>query len=102
MEKILDITYHLKLPERWKLHNVFHASLLTPYKETEKHDPNFLEPPLDLIHGEEEWEVEQILTDRTYQCKKQYLVRWRGYAPAYDSWVNESELHAPDLLKDHR
>jgi len=40
---------------------VFHASLLTPYKETDEHGTNFLEPPPELIEGEEEWEVEQIL-----------------------------------------
>jgi hypothetical protein len=72
--KVSDIAYRLKIPNKWKIHNVFHASLLTPYKETEKHGPNFLEPPPDLIDGEEEWEVEEILGDRQYRCKKQYLV----------------------------
>ena len=27
-------SYQLKLPPQWKIHNVFHATLLTPYKET--------------------------------------------------------------------
>jgi hypothetical protein len=27
-------SFRLKLPPSWKIHNVFHASLLTPYKET--------------------------------------------------------------------
>ena len=71
-----------------------------PYKEMEKHNPNFLEPPPDLIDGKEEWEVKQILNNRTYWCEKQYLAQWRGYAPAHDSWVDELELHAPNLLKD--
>jgi len=72
--KISDIAYRLKIPEKWKIHNVFHASLLTPYKETEKHGPNFLEPPPDLIDGKEEWEVKEILGDPQYQHKRQYLV----------------------------
>jgi Chromo (CHRromatin Organisation MOdifier) domain len=100
--KVSDVAYRLKILEKWKIHNVFHASLLTPYKETEKHGPNFLEPPPDLIDGEEEWEVEEILGDRQYWRKKQYLVRWKGYAPAHDSWVDESELHAPDLVEAYR
>ena len=41
--------------------NVFHASLLTPYRETDQHGPNFLEPLPDIIEGEPEWEVERIL-----------------------------------------
>jgi Chromo (CHRromatin Organisation MOdifier) domain len=56
----------------------------------------------DLIDGEEEWEVEEILGDQQYRRKRQYLVRWKGYAPAHDSWVDESELHAPDLIEAYK
>jgi hypothetical protein len=100
--KVSDVAYKLQLPDTWKIHNVFHASLLTPYKETEKHGPNFLEPPPELIEGEPEWEVEQILGDRTYRCKKQFLIRWKGYAPAHDSWADEADINAPDLLMDYK
>ena len=72
--KISDVAYQLKLPDTWKIHNIFHASLLTPYKEMDKHRPNFLEPPPDLIDGKEEWEIEKILGHRTYWKKKQYLI----------------------------
>ena len=27
-------SYQLKLPPQWKVHNIFHTTLLTPYKET--------------------------------------------------------------------
>jgi len=39
--------------------------LLYPYKEMEQYGKNFQEPPLDLIDGEPEWEVEKILNVRT-------------------------------------
>jgi len=52
--KILNVAYCLKLSDAWKIHNVFHMSLLTPYNKTEKHSPNFLKPPPDLIDGREE------------------------------------------------
>ena len=42
-------------------HGKFHASLLTPYKETDEHGPNFLEPPPNIIDDTPEWEVETIL-----------------------------------------
>jgi hypothetical protein len=35
------VTYRLKLPTTWKIHNVFHAVLLKPYVETEVHGENF-------------------------------------------------------------
>jgi len=100
--KILDVAYRLELLDAWKIHNVFHTSLLTPYNKTDKHGLNFLEPPPDLIDGKEEWEIEQILRHQTYQKKKQYLIQWKGYAPAHDSWIDESGLHAPELLADYK
>jgi hypothetical protein len=52
--KISNIAYRLELPQKWKIHNSFHASLLTPYKEMEKHGPNFLDLPPDIINSEPE------------------------------------------------
>jgi Chromo (CHRromatin Organisation MOdifier) domain len=77
-------------------------SLLTPYNETPAHGPNILEPLPDLIEGKPEWEVEQILGNRTYCKKKQYLIQWKGYAPAHDSWQTESDIHALELIEAYK
>jgi len=102
VSQISKVTYKLELPSTWKIHDVSHTSLLTPYKETDQHGPNFLEPPLEILDGEPEWEIQKILKERSFGRwkKKQYLVRWKDYLPAYDSWVNTKDLHALELLSD--
>jgi hypothetical protein len=65
-KKVSPIVFKLGLPQHWRIHDVFHASLLTPYKETEEHGHNFTQPAPELIEGEEEYEVEQVLNSRQW------------------------------------
>ena len=59
--KVLSlITYQLYFPKTWKIHHIFHTSLLMLY-ENEVHGRNFPAPPPDLIEGEEEYEIKKIL-----------------------------------------
>ena len=65
IKKVLSpLSYQLELPQSWKIHLVFHASLLTPYKENKVHGINYPKPPPDLINNEEEYEIERILKHR--------------------------------------
>ena len=102
MNVISHVAYQLDLPKNWRIHNVFHTSSLSPYKETEEHGPNFTEPPPDLVDGEEEWEVEQVLDTRLFGHKKeqQYKVQWKGYSSAHDSWEPATNLYARDLIAE--
>ena len=47
----------LKFPTQQSVHPVFHIDLLTPYCETPMHGPNYWCPPLDLVDGEEEYDL---------------------------------------------
>jgi len=83
---------------------VFHADLLTPYKETEFHGRNFERPLPDLVDGEEEYEVERIMNSRRFGRGRQvqYLVHWKGYPESDDQWIPWSDLNAPELLAEFK
>jgi hypothetical protein len=100
---ISHVAYQLQLPKSWKIHNVFHALYLSPYKETKEHGPNFVEPPPNIIDGELEWEVEVIIGMHHYgpKKKKQYQVCWKGYSNAHDTWEPKENLNAPALLAQY-
>jgi len=108
--KILSTTptnSRLKLPPSWRIHPVFHNSLLTPYKETPEHGPNYTQPPPEIVEGEDEhYEVEIILNARPTPNKRgtQYLVKWKGYPDSENSWIPSSGMkHAQNLVQEfHR
>ena len=97
------INYQLTLPKQWKIHDVFHVDLLTPYRETEFHGPNYTRPPPDLVGEEEQYEVEQVLDERNYGRwkKKQYLVKWKGYPHSDNQWLDAKDMNnAQELIAE--
>ena len=102
-KEISPVAYQLALPRAWTIHDVFHSSLLMPYKETCKHGAQFQHPPPELIGNEEEYEVEQIINHR-YQGKHhqlQYLIHWKGYSVADDTWEPTDQVHADELVRSY-
>ena len=86
-----------------KIHDVFHVDLLTPYRQNQIYGEAFPQPPPDLIEGEEEYEVEEIVSDRRHGRSRslQYLIKWKGYPQSENSWVNAKDVHAPQLVKEY-
>jgi hypothetical protein len=104
VQEISPVAYRLKLPVSWRIHDVFHTSLLTPYRETTEHGPNFSRPPPDMIEGEAEYEVESIVAHRHFGRGKKlhYLIKWKGYPASDNTWEPEKNIHAPDLVLRYR
>jgi hypothetical protein len=94
------VNYCLELPTQWSIHPVFHIDLLTLYKETIMHGPNFTRPTPELIDGEEEYSVEKILDSRRFGRRRrlQYLVKWEGYPDADNMWVDQDDVFADDKV----
>ena len=91
------------LPNTWQIHPVLHASLLSPYHETDAHGPNYSRPPPDLIRGEEFFEVEQI-QDHWHHGRLralQYLIKWKGSPESDNTWEPADLVLAPNLLKKY-
>ena len=86
---------------KYKQH-ILHIDLLMPYKETEAYGKPFTRPP-PVIEGEEEYEIEAILAARRHgrRCKLQYLMHWKHYPNSDNSWIDHSDLNAPELLKEY-
>ena len=102
-EAISHTAFHLHIPSQRKIHSVFHTSLLTSYKETTEHGPNFLRLPPDLIDGEEEYEVEAVLGHRGKPGRHTFLIRWKGYSAAEDTWEPERNLgNAQPLIMEYK
>jgi len=100
---ISPVAYQLVLPLSWGIHNVFHASLLLPYRETTTHGPNFEHPPPSLIEDAEEYEVEAVINHRHYgrRHQLQYLIKWKGYPSSDNTWEPKDNVHAEDLVKEY-
>ncbi|GJP46788.1 hypothetical protein CLOM_g6031 [Closterium sp. NIES-68] len=92
---VTPVTFRLRLPATWKIHNAFHVQLLKPYQ-----DPNTIfvgrqppPPPPVLVQNEPEYEVESVLAHRRRRNGTvELLIRWKGYDPSEDSWVPESDM----------
>jgi hypothetical protein len=93
-------TYELRLPPSMScIHPVFHVVKLKPAPEDpvvgHRSDP-LLEPV--LVDGEVEYEVKKIMDSQSYRHKLQFLVAWKGYGHEKWSWVDEKDLHTPNLV----
>ena len=101
-EVLSPVTYQLALPPAWKLHNAFHAALLSPYRETAAHGANYPAPAPELVEGEPEWEIDKILTSWKYGRKRklQYLIKWVGYPESGNTWEATENLRAPELRRE--
>src|SRR5436190_17545253 len=79
--------YRIELPKTMRIHNVFHADLLSPFKKDTFGRFQGRPPPIITDEGEEQYEVERIIGWKQEKDQLYYEVKWRGY----DSLENTME-----------
>ncbi|KAJ9525824.1 hypothetical protein QJQ45_009329 [Haematococcus lacustris] len=97
----------LDLPEEWsRIHNVFHMSLVKPYRTYDASDrmPGHAgPPPLQWLDGEPDYQVEKVVDHRLAKSqgnrggkpkKRQlkFLVKWQGHGDEHNTWESRSQL----------
>ncbi len=50
----------------------------------------------------EEYKVKKILDSWQFGrgCKKQYLIKWKGYPNSDNEWVDKRDVHAPQAIRE--
>ena len=103
IRKISKAAYKLKLPDAWRIHPVFHISLLKPWRESTWSAPVNLQPNEVEPETEPVYEVEKLLRWRTVQVgrtkSREFLVTWTGYPLEEAMWIPEKNFTYPRLIK---
>ena len=97
---ISHVLYPLKVPSTWQIHNVFHASLLTPYKETFTNGQQYQEPTPDLVEGNLNGKLniswvqgKDIINSNTWSGRK-------GFSKAHNSWEPLTHSNTNQQIKE--
>jgi hypothetical protein len=102
VQKVGPVFNELELIPGWRVHPVFHVTLLEPYKSDGRVRPP---PPQTEVEGALEYEVEAIEKNRvtgTKRHKTSYLTAWKDYGPEHNSWKLEKNVaNAPEQIADY-
>jgi hypothetical protein len=111
---VSPVAYELDLPLNMHIHPVFHVSKLKPLKSSSESDypgrasAELSRPPPELVNedGDEVWEVERIVKERSTRrgrngvMRTEYLVKWVGYPEWEMTWEPASNLsQAQDAIR---
>ena len=92
VEKIISpLAVKLTLPRKWRIHNVFHVSLVEPYQTGDIQttpNPAKVLREADDIENSEEYDVDEIIGSTKKGRRILYLVKWLDYPDRRD-WTNE-------------
>lgn len=98
VDQISSHAFRLELPASWRIHDVFHISLLTPVKEDTIGGCEHEKPPPEINEGEEYWKVSEILDSQCRNRRLEYFIRWEEYGPKENKW-EPADIMKEDILE---
>ncbi|MCO5607580.1 hypothetical protein L7F22_061777 [Adiantum nelumboides] len=94
-KRINDVSFRLRLPDIWKIHNALHVSLLKPVKGDVPDGAELDEQP-EVEENEEILVPEQILahkdTKNKGKVRRRFLVKFKNYPTLDAKWMEEEDL----------
>ena len=103
LERIGTQAYRLKLPDIWRIHLVFHVSLLKPWRPSTV-QPILGEVELDDANAPQYFDAEKILrwrwNSKTQWRRREFLVLWQGYPVEEAEWIPAFYFSDQDALQE--
>ena len=99
--------YRLRLPKKWKIHQVRNITELEPFLDDGKHELNPEKVLREAPDVEPDYKVEKVMAAVHARGKILYIVKWRNY-PLKKDWTREpwenftSEGAKETVMKFHR
>ena len=105
IETIGEQAYKLALPEEWKIHPVFHVSLLRTWRAADVQEDRPVSQQDAPEIEEPYWEIERLLRwrkiKRNKKIIKEYLVLWKNFPVEEASWIQANQLSHPEQLQKY-
>ena len=101
LKRISLQAYKLELLNNFKVHNVFHVSMLQPRlmdTRVATHPPLVQVTDKDGEHNK--WEVEEIVRSRMVRRRLKYQVKWKGYKEVTMEPAEVIQDNVPSMVKD--
>ena len=111
LERVGKQAYLLDIPSHWRVYPVFSLAQLEPSPGPDPFQRPISDHPSSVfVEGDTDefksYVIERLLNKRVRPRGKgqtvEYLVRWQGYGPEYDTWYNVKYLQdAMDLVQEY-
>nr|OMP83046.1 Retrovirus-related Pol polyprotein from transposon gypsy [Diplodia seriata] len=108
--KVGNLAYELQIPSEWRIHPVISVAHLEPaprgkdpYGRNEYPEPG---PVTEWDAEDPPYEIARLLDRREAEIRgrkvKKYLVQWKGWGPAHNTWIAEEALSgARELVQEY-